>query len=175
MIDIDIVLLLLKLAVVVLLYVFIWWVVRAAVGSVRGAAAAASAAPDVMLGRGPEPDYSPSPGPPADVGPGSVPLGPARLAEPRLTVEQSPVLAAGSVFRVTAAITIGRLPHNDIVLTEKVVSSEHARLAIEEGRLFVEDLGSTNGTFVDGRQVAEAPLSPGSRLRVGHTTFRVEA
>jgi pSer/pThr/pTyr-binding forkhead associated (FHA) protein len=69
---------------------------------------------------------------------------------------------------------IGRSPASDIVLSDSFVSSTHARLVPRGQLYFVEDLGSTNGTFVDGREVAEAQLKPDSRLRIGETIFRYE-
>lgn len=167
-IDIDILLLVLKLVIVALLYVFIWRVVRTAVSNVRSAAAV-SPAPDIALpaaGAVPaveRPRQSMSP-----------PPGGGRAPRPRLIVERSPGLTVGTEFPLGERLTIGRHADNDIVLDEKVVSSAHARIQRQAGMLVVEDLGSTNGTFVDERRVTQAPLDPESTVRIGETVFRFE-
>ncbi len=96
------------------------------------------------------------------------------VINPRLVVEQSPVLEVGTRYPLEAWVMIGRSPASDIVLSDSFVSSTHARLVPRGQLYFVEDLGSTNGTFVDGREVKEAQLKPDSRLRIGETTFRYE-
>src|SRR5262245_43502035 len=52
-------------------------------------------------------------------------------------------------------ISIGRVQGNDIILAKGNVSKRHARIAIEEGKLVLSDLNSTNGTYVNGRRIAE--------------------
>ena len=96
------------------------------------------------------------------------------VINPRLVVEQSPVLEVGTRYPLEGWVMIGRSPASDIVLSDSFVSSTHARLVPRGQLYFVEDLGSTNGTFVDGREVKEAQLKPDSRLRIGETTFRYE-
>lgn len=66
------------------------------------------------------------------------------------------------------AITVGRSRGNDLVLTDPSVSARHARLRLDGDALVVEDLGSANGTFHEGRRV-EGPtrLTPGAALRFG--------
>jgi len=71
-------------------------------------------------------------------------------------------------------VTIGRAIENDIVVTSKRVSREHARIRREGRKLLLEDLGSTNGTFVNEKPVTEAQLKLDSRLRIGETIFRDE-
>ncbi len=181
MIDIDIVLLILKIGIVVLLYVFIWSVVRAAVGNVRGNAGVAPA-PDVAL--------------PA-AAPAMVPFTPEEREtrreqrasdrtmngesvdfrthiDPRLVVEQSPIVPAGVIFPLEGWITVGRAATSNILLDEDYVSGAHARLVPRGQFYFVEDLGSTNGTFVNDKRVTEAQLKYESRLRIGETVFRYE-
>jgi two-component system cell cycle response regulator len=70
--------------------------------------------------------------------------------------------------------TIGRGRDNDIVLPSDCVSRRHTRLELRDGRLFVVDLASTNGTFVndEAQPVRERPLERGDRLRVGDTVFK---
>ncbi len=181
---IDIVLLVLKIGILVLLYLFIWQVVKTAVSSIRGngSAAPAGAAPDVML-------------PAADrLAPVFTPAErdqrrEDRLVErtiagekmdftahinPRLIVEESPIIPPGVVFPLEGWINVGRAGSSDIVLDEQFVSSTHARLVPRGQFYYVEDLGSTNGTFVNDRQVTEAQLKLDTRLRIGETTFRYE-
>ena len=94
--------------------------------------------------------------------------------DPRLVVESSPVLAAGTEIRLEGWIMIGRSPASDLVLNDPYVSQTHARV-VPRGQLhFVEDLGSTNGTFVNGREVVEAQLLLDTELRIGETVFRYE-
>lgn len=96
------------------------------------------------------------------------------VINPRLIVEESTVLEVGTRYPLDGWVMIGRSPASDIVLSDTFVSSTHARLVPRGQLYFVEDVGSTNGTFVDGREVAEAQLKPDSRLRIGETTFRYE-
>ena len=71
--------------------------------------------------------------------------------------------------------TIGRVGIADFVVDVPRVSRVHCRLtATVEGQLFVEDLSSTNGTFVNGEQVSRAGLDEGDRLRVGGLELAVE-
>lgn len=173
MIDIDIILLALKIGILVLLYLFIWRVVRSVVANVRqgGARAATPAAPGEAFPAAPaiEPweERRPHVGaaPPAAVRS-------AASAVALLVVEQSRVLPLGQELRLDGPLTLGRAPANDVVLDESVVSGAHARIIPVVGGCDVEDLGSTNGTFVDGERVSFASLRHGSALRIGDTVFR---
>jgi serine phosphatase RsbU (regulator of sigma subunit) len=72
-------------------------------------------------------------------------------------------------------VTAGRDPHLDIVLSDNKISRLHALISVIDGTVVVEDLGSTNGTFVDGGRIEKrAPLPIGSLLRIGVHTFRCE-
>ena len=93
---------------------------------------------------------------------------------PRLVVEESPIIPPGVIFPLEGWITVGRASTSDIVLDEQFVSSTHARLLPRGQFYYVEDLGSTNGTFVNEKQVTEAQLKLDSRVRIGETTFRYE-
>jgi pSer/pThr/pTyr-binding forkhead associated (FHA) protein len=65
-------------------------------------------------------------------------------------------------------VNIGRADYNDLVLADESVSSQHAKLTRREGVWILTDLGSTNGTMVDGEKVAEdTPLAPGCFVRFG--------
>jgi pSer/pThr/pTyr-binding forkhead associated (FHA) protein len=80
---------------------------------------------------------------------------------------------AGMVFPLTLPMmVIGRAPSAEIRVNEHAVSNEHARLEGAGGRYSIVDLGSTNGTYVNGqRVVARVPLSGGDTIRTGATTF----
>jgi hypothetical protein len=108
--------------------------------------------------------------------------GPARTA-PRvgwaLVVEAGPDLARGQVYELPlgAFFVIGRATDAHVQLRDTFVSSHHARIEAEADGLAAEDLGSTNGTFVDGRELPVGErvlLHSGSRLAVGDTVFVVE-
>jgi hypothetical protein len=62
--------------------------------------------------------------------------------------------------------TIGRHPHNDIVIAHQAVSSRHAAIDSEADMVVLEDLGSSNGTFVNGQRVARMMLNDGDRVTV---------
>ncbi len=74
-------------------------------------------------------------------------------------------------------ITIGREPGCEILVPDSRASRRHAKVTVgEDGGLQVEDLGSSNGTFVDEQRITEqTPLPLGARLRIGDTVFRVDA
>ncbi len=73
------------------------------------------------------------------------------------------------------ALVIGRSSKADLPLPDPSLSREHARLFQEDGRWFVEDLGSRNGTYLEGRRLeASAPLGPGQSLRMGGCTVAIE-
>jgi pSer/pThr/pTyr-binding forkhead associated (FHA) protein len=102
---------------------------------------------------------------------------PRGSAESELVVEDSEVLAPETRFAIRdGATSIGRSSASDIVLkSDDYASGSHAQLTRHGGLLYVEDLGSTNGTFVNGRKtVGATPLRHGDSVRVGSTTFRYE-
>jgi pSer/pThr/pTyr-binding forkhead associated (FHA) protein len=69
--------------------------------------------------------------------------------------------------------TVGRAPRADFVLDRALVSRLHCRLTAGDDRLEVEDLSSTNGTFVNDKRVERASLAIGDRLRVGRVEMNV--
>ena len=78
----------------------------------------------------------------------------------------------GRAFPLTAESVIGRDPTATVHLTDEEVSRRHAILSIGEGRAMIEDLGSSNGTYVDNVLVkGEALLGPTSQLRLGGTVL----
>jgi pSer/pThr/pTyr-binding forkhead associated (FHA) protein len=74
----------------------------------------------------------------------------------------------------TTAITIGRAADATVVLEDDFVSNEHARLMPRGSHWIVEDLGSTNGTYVNrDRVTVPTLLEPGSALRIGRTVLEI--
>jgi pSer/pThr/pTyr-binding forkhead associated (FHA) protein len=96
----------------------------------------------------------------------------------RLVVQRSPSLDEGDEFPVNSApLTLGRGGQNDLVLEgDDFASARHARIESRGDGVWVQDLDSTNGTYVNGARVMGAQrLDPGDVLRVGETDLRVEA
>lgn len=77
---------------------------------------------------------------------------------------------AGRLFEVQTALRVGRHPYNEISLPDPAVSRYHCWITATDTGVFVEDLASSNGTWINGRQVrVRQKLNPGDILRVGHT------
>ena len=64
-------------------------------------------------------------------------------------------------------LTIGRALDNDLILNDAAVSLHHARIAKIQALFYIEDLGSTNSTFVNEQPTDEQPLTPGDQIRIG--------
>jgi pSer/pThr/pTyr-binding forkhead associated (FHA) protein len=95
----------------------------------------------------------------------------------RLVVLASPggEPAAGRSFDLDSITTLGRDVNNAIVIEDPFASAEHAVLTFRGRGWYVEDLGSTNGTFVNGRAVAAiAPMGYGDELAIGQVRLRLE-
>jgi hypothetical protein len=154
------VLLALKIAFLVLLYLFVVRVIRSA-----GRERAAPSQDSMILT------------PEAAARAGFRPAGATRRPL-RLVVERSPSLEEGDEFPVDSApLTVGRGGQNDLVLVgDDFASARHARIEVRGDSMWVQDLDSTNGTYVNGSRVAGAQrLDAGDVLRVGETDLRVEA
>jgi pSer/pThr/pTyr-binding forkhead associated (FHA) protein len=87
----------------------------------------------------------------------------------RLTVKLGPM--PGKVYEIArASVTLGRDVTNDLVVNDAEVSRRHVQITAEAEGCRVEDLASTNGTFIDGRRITQpALLKPGQVLGVGET------
>jgi pSer/pThr/pTyr-binding forkhead associated (FHA) protein len=70
-------------------------------------------------------------------------------------------------------IVIGRSSELDMVLVEDMVSRKHAKITLQAGKITIEDLGSTNGTFVNGEKVKTARLKEGDRILVGTSILKL--
>jgi len=83
--------------------------------------------------------------------------------------------SAGRRYEVVSELTIGRSPSCEIQLEDDKVSRRHAHVFLSEGQVRVRDLGSRNGTLVNGERLqGEARLLPGDRIQVGETTALYE-
>ena len=158
-VQIEEVLLALKIAFLVLLYLFIWRIVRTARQEVKN------------------PQLSPE---------DSMMLTPEQARElrlaaanqiGRLVVVTSPALDEGSELPLDSVpLTVGRDSHNDIPLPgDKFASSSHAQFDSRSDGVWVEDVGSTNGTYLNGVKLKRPRrLSPGDVVRIGETDLRFE-
>jgi hypothetical protein len=158
-----------KVAFLLVLYAFVLFVVRSGVKDLKvqqqaraplGFSVSASAAPQAVV---------------------AAAQGAARAPAQcwALTVEAGPGLVRGQAYElpVGAFAVIGRAPDAHVQLQDTFVSSHHARVEAETGGLVVEDLGSTNGTSVNGEEMAAGQrllLGPADRLTLGDTIFVVE-
>jgi hypothetical protein len=154
--QVETTLLALKIAFLVLLYLFIWRIVRSAAQDLRLPQESMILRPHQAAGLVPQPQV--------------VELG-------RLVVASSPALAEGDVFAIdSAALSVGRGAGNDIAISsDEYASTRHARFEPRRNGVYVEDVGSTNGTFVNGsRLTRERRLTPGDIVRIGQTDLRFE-
>jgi pSer/pThr/pTyr-binding forkhead associated (FHA) protein len=76
-------------------------------------------------------------------------------------------------LRADKEIVIGRSSELDMVLVEDMVSRRHAKIAIAAGKVTIQDLGSTNGTFVNGEKVKQARLKEGDRILIGTSILKL--
>lgn len=100
-------------------------------------------------------------------------MGGVRIAQPTVTIVKGPM--SGETFELSEDnITLGRDPKNSVFLNDMTVSRKHAHIdlsALASGYATIEDLGSLNGTWVDGAIVNKAVLKDGSTIQIG--TFRM--
>jgi pSer/pThr/pTyr-binding forkhead associated (FHA) protein len=153
----DDTLLLLKLVFIVLLYAFILLIVRTATKDLGGAPQES-----IILGAAEAAALR------AQVAP--------RAPKARLLVLEGPGVEAGTIVEVATSTVLGRAPDSALSLDgDEFASAHHARFEAQADGTWVEDLGSTNGTFVNGAQIKERRrLQPGDVIRVGQTELRLE-
>lgn len=83
-------------------------------------------------------------------------------------------LEQGAVVPIRGVATLGRKPENTIILTEPFVSGNHAKIYIKNNNLYVEDLNSTNGIYVNNDKIEEKfKLIAGDEVKIGSAIFRV--
>jgi pSer/pThr/pTyr-binding forkhead associated (FHA) protein len=96
---------------------------------------------------------------------------PARAAQPQALAKflvRTGGLKGQRLYVKVPIVNIGRADYNDLVIPDDSVSSQHAKLTRREGVWILTDLGSTNGTLVDGEKVAgDVPIAPGAFVRFG--------
>jgi len=103
------------------------------------------------------------------------PQRPQRKAGRTLVVVEGP-LKGTTIPLGTAPVTIGRAPTSTVVIDDDYASANHARIVLGDGEWLVEDLGSTNGTFVgDKRVTTPVSLGVGVPLRVGQTVLQLRS
>lgn len=91
-----------------------------------------------------------------------------------IEIGQGENLKKGTVIPVKGIVSLGRKENNSVVLVDPHVSGNHARFVIKNNILFVEDLNSTNGTYVNGRKVTgRAKLFGKDEIKIGASCFRV--
>ncbi len=88
-----------------------------------------------------------------------------------LTFESGP-FAGRIVALPSQMVTIGRAPDNDVVVGDPATSGHHGRIEVRTGSFWISDLGSTNGTLVNGEPVIEKQLSDGDTIAIGQSTLR---
>lgn len=92
-----------------------------------------------------------------------------------LAVVEGPKELRGVKLPISGPIVIGRSPGADIVIADDFVSARHARVTPAGDGALLEDLGSTNGTVLDGaRIVGVEPVTAGSKIQLGTVTLKVE-
>jgi FHA domain len=157
-VDVEGALLLLKAAFLVLLYLFIWRIVRTASRDLRIPQESFILAPQEAAAVGLRPEPKPEMG--------------------RLVVLKSDAIDENTEFVLdSTGISIGRGNPNDVRLdADEYASAQHARVEPRRDGVWIEDVGSTNGTYVNGVRLSRPrKLSVGDLVRVGETDLRFEA
>jgi pSer/pThr/pTyr-binding forkhead associated (FHA) protein len=157
----------LKFGFLAVLYLFLLWVAR-------------SARKDLGAGGGPLPDGSSGRAIPPDATGlySASALGVADVAHraPRLVVERAPGHDSGMIYDLEGDdIVLGRGERAAIRLEDPFASSRHARIYEQGNVIVIEDLGSTNGTYLNEELLeTQRPLHPGDRVRIGDSEFAFE-
>ena len=151
----------LKFGFLLVLYLFLLWVARSALKDLaRGSDGTAAA----------EPVEPPSPRRRQS----SMPDLRAGVA-PRLVVVAAMGYEPGTTFDVGDGATMGRSDNAEIRVDDPFASSAHARIDDRGGAMYLEDMGSTNGTYLNGRKVKSAErLDVGDTIRIGDSEYRYE-
>jgi hypothetical protein len=149
----------LKFGFLAVLYLFLMWVVRSSARDLARYSGSAAAEPVET----PSPRRRASPAPRRDGG------------APRLIVVAAMGHEPGRTFDVGDGAMFGRADGADIHVEDQFASSSHARIYDRGGAMYLEDMGSTNGTYLNGRKVKSAePLGTGDTIRIGDSEYRYE-
>ncbi|UPL14184.1 FHA domain-containing protein FhaB/FipA [Microbacterium galbinum] len=176
----ELVLLLLRIGFLVLLWFFVFGVVYSLRADLFGVkvrklpAEAAAGAPASGAAAPAAPVAKPASAKPASAKPST---GPATVATAQRLVITSGPKAGLELPLGNDTLTIGRSSESALVIRDDYTSSHHARLILRGDAWAVQDLDSTNGTFVAGQRVGNSPvsLSLGTPIKVGATTFELRA
>ena len=151
----------LKFGFLAVLYLFLLWVVRSATKDLARAGDGSAAA---------EPFDPPSPRRQGSAVP-DLRAG----VEPRLDVVAAKGHEPGTRFLVGGGATLGRSDAAEIRVDDAFASSAHARIFSRGGHMYLEDMGSTNGTYLNGRQIRSPErLKIADVIRIGDTEYRYE-
>ena len=151
----------LKFGFVVVLYLFLLWVSRSALRDLVS----------VRAGRGSGPVPAPEEG--TGLHSASRPFHDASQA--RLVVERAPGHRSGMIYDIGDGAVLGRGDAAEIRLEDPFASSRHARVVAQGGIVALEDLGSTNGTYLNEELLqGPQPLHHGDRVRIGDSEFTYE-
>ena len=150
----------LKFGFLAVLYLFLLWVVRSAMRDLARYGGTAAAEPV----EAPSPARRSRPAPERRNGGG-----------PRLHVVAAMGHEPGTTFDVGGGAMFGRSDGADIRVDDTFASSSHARIFDRGGAMYLEDMGSTNGTYLNGRKVQSAErLDVGDTIRIGDSEYRYE-
>ena len=149
----------LKFGFLAVLYLFLLWVARSALRDLRrGSEAVPVAEGPVESGRDGRREQG------IDLSSGVVPV---------LEVVAAAGDSPGTTYEIGAGATLGRAPTSDIQVDDPFASSAHARIFPRGQFMYIEDMGSTNGTFVNGRELRRAErLRVADTIRIGDTEYR---
>jgi hypothetical protein len=148
----------LKFGFIAVLYLFLLWVARSALKDLRangrggGREAAPAEATSLYAATGPDGDLA-----------------------PQLVVEKAPGHQSGLAYDIGTGAVMGRGDNAEIRLEDPFASSSHARLVRQGSVVVIEDLGSTNGTYLNEELLqGPQPLHAGDRIRIGDSEFTYE-
>lgn len=113
---------------------------------------------------------APRPGPIDDSGATKV-----RMAVPKLVLRGVSGAAFGKTYPISGSVVIGRQADCDISIASEEISRRHAQLKATPAGLAVEDLGSSNGTYINGKRVQQGLMRPGEELRLDNIRFLLVA
>ena len=151
----------LKFGFLAVLYLFLLWVSRSALRDLARSHDAAFSS---------EPVEAPGQDRVRDEGPGLM-----AAMQPRLEVIAALGHEPGTVFDLADGATMGRSDHAEIRIDDPFASSAHARIFARGDYMHVEDMGSTNGTYLNGRQLrGPERLKPADVIRIGDSEYRYQ-